>query len=253
MPSVVDQFDYQSARSEHMEAERKKWFIAARDQREKKHLAEQRLDEDLIDLVTSAVLATPDEIEAFEVRLDAYDEATIKALMENQEALHEINAYIDTMRTEAHKLEDGTLVFKTEDGTRVFDEHGQEIGSHIIVPNAISDQRPHWESFAAAVKMRDNLLVERQQLHEYQEKLDNARDAARSGELTKDELDALDQELADTMPPSVAKHLPDDMKLEGPEPTPDLKSAYDQAATYIEPAMTNVATMVPVVPFEPGR
>lgn len=252
MQSIVNHFDYQLARSMDLEAERKKWFIAARDQREKKQLAEDRADDELLELATSTLLATPAEIEAFEVRLDHYDEATVKALLENQEALDAINLEIETMRMEAYRLDDGTLVFKSETGN-VFNEHGVQMSPDIIPPEAIPDKNPSWERYNGAVSTRDGLLVEREQLHEYQEKLDSARDAARSGELTKDELDALDQELADTMPPSVAKHLPEDMRPKAPAPAADLKSAFDTVAPDIAPTITKAAPVSPMAPLAPGR
>lgn len=246
MLRMMEHFDYQRARSIHMERERSKWFIAARERREKKELVAQRADEDLMDLVTSEVLATPVEIEAFEIRLSAYDESVVRALMANQEALEVVNEKIDAMRGKAHRLEDGRTVFKTEDGTKVFDEHGVLVGLETVVPEAIPDTNPTWESYSGAIAGRNGLLEERATLHHYQTKLDEAREAARSGELTKQELEELDADLIDSMPLSVAKHLPQELKPDITAKQSGFNSEFaDAVATEADIMPTTLAPVIP--------
>lgn len=249
MLRVIDHFDYQQARSLKLERDRRKWFIAARDRREKKEAVQERNDEQMADLVAAVELASAADIEAFEVKLDAYNEATIKALMENQKALDAVNLQIHNMLLQAHQLEDGRRVFKTEDGTRVFDENGNEVGADVIPPEAISDDRPTWESYQAQIAERERLSQERSEIHDYQDRLDEAREAARPGQLTQQELKDLDTELADTMPPSVARHLPDDLRPEASRSV-DLKSEYDTVVAPATPATGN-GTQQPGMAFTP--
>ncbi|MEL7281869.1 MAG: hypothetical protein AAGK79_16035 [Pseudomonadota bacterium] len=244
MLRMMDHFDYQRARSIDLDRERKKWFIAAKDRREKKEVIKDREEEQLADLATAMELATEAQIDAFEVKLDAYDVATTKALMHNQEALDAVNLQIQSLLLRAHQLEDGRRIFKTEDGTQVFDEHGNEVGADIILPEAISNDRPNWESYQAQIEARESLTEERNSLHEYQDKLDEARDAARSGELTQQELDDLDADLQDTMPPSVAKHLPDELKPEVSTDVSKLKADYGSAVS--PETATNLQPTVPI-------
>ena len=238
MLRVIDHFDVQQARSMDLERERRKWFIAARERREKKEAVQERNDEQMADLVAAVELASAAEIEAFEIKLDAYDEATVKALMENQKALDAVNLQIQSLLVQAHQLEDGRRVFKTEDGTRVFDENGIEVPPNVVPPEAIPDDRPSWESYQPYLMARERLLQERAELNGYQDRLDEARDAARSGELSQQELEDLDTELADTMPPSVTRHLPEDLRPEA-DRSVDLKSEYDTVVVPATPAMGN--------------
>ncbi|WP_350335242.1 hypothetical protein [Coralliovum pocilloporae] len=228
---------------EQVEAMRRKWFIASKEQRQKREEMEERAEDTFIDLAIAATIATEAQIEAFNRKLDTYDEATVRALMENQEALDAVQAEIDDMLSRAHKLEDGRRVFKTEDGRRVFDEHGNELDQLVVDPESISDQAPTWESFDASVSTLGELKIERQEIFQYQEKLDAVREHASSGEITEDELAELEADLDGRMPPAVQRQLPDY------EPTQETSLTSDFMATARDVAISTVApAQAPVTP-----
>lgn len=116
-------------------------------------------------------------------------------------------------------LPDGRKVFKTEDGRHIFDESGAEVKG--VDPATVEDWRPRAEQFFDLVEKRDALTVERQQLHDYQAELDEARERAGEDGLTKDDLDDLERRLADDMPEAVKRHLSGDhapaLKKAGPD------------------------------------
>ena len=87
---------------------------------ERREQAESRAED--ADLLVATAIATSEEIARVTAKLDRYDVATIEALQLNEEQLAAVQAEIDHLLLEAHVLPDGRRVFKTEDGTRVFDE-----------------------------------------------------------------------------------------------------------------------------------
>ena len=154
------------------------------------------------------MLASESEIAAFRTTLDVYDTATVEALMENRRALDEVRTRIDDMLLKAYVLPDGRRVFKSEDGTQVFDEHGNELGPDEIDADAIEDWRPRYEAYAGAVEEERVLLEERQELLDFQERVDEIRGRLDEDGITHDELRELEAELQDTMPVAVQRKLP---------------------------------------------
>ncbi len=200
-----------------------RWFVKARKDHERREEISDQLEEDALSLAADVIMATQIQIEEFEARLDAYDEATVIALMENQEKLDDINRRlseveirIQDMLDRAYVMEDGRRVFLTADRTQAFDEQGTEISRDELDFGLVPKSNPTWESISGAFSEQDELLaeykktaLERQQILEFQEKVDQARERVADGELTKDDLDDLDAELADAVPPSVKAHMPD--------------------------------------------
>lgn len=81
--------DDKSRHSEWLRQQR--WFVKARKDHERREEISDQLEEDALSLATNVIMATQIQIEEFELKLDAYDEATVIALMENQEKLDDIN------------------------------------------------------------------------------------------------------------------------------------------------------------------
>lgn len=186
-----------------------RWFIKSRREQEKKQDASQKLDEEILDAATAAVLATEIEIAEFESRLDTYDEATVKALMQNSEKLSSINIEIEALLNRAYVMDDGRRVFKTEDGSQVFDEFGAEVSFEELDPALVPDDNPKAEQFLSMLNEKTELEAEQAQLLEFQDKLDAARDVASQDDFTTDELEELDAELAAMLPMPVAEQMPD--------------------------------------------
>ncbi len=103
-----------------------------------------------------AVLASEMDIAAFAVKLDTYDTATVEALHDNEVALAKVQEKLRVMLDKAYVLPDGRKVFKTEEGTRIFDENGAEVKD--FDPNRIEDWRPRAEAYLAGFEERRALL-----------------------------------------------------------------------------------------------
>lgn len=123
--SYRDEFTRHAALTD--EEQRRRRAIAAQEQklREEKEVRDSR--EAHLHAILVVELASPAEIAAFTVRLDSYDAATVEAMIANEEALAKVREDVKIMLDKAYMLDDGRRVFKTEDGTRIFDEQGQEV------------------------------------------------------------------------------------------------------------------------------
>ena len=184
-------------------------FAQKRMDRERQKQKEDQTKEDIEVFGQGMVIATEIQIAQFESKLDTYDTATVAALMENQQQLDAVKDKIETMLEHAYVLRDGRRVFRTEDGTQVFDEFGEEILPEEIDPDLIGSEKPSWEEYSTFSQLRDSLETERTQLLEFQEKVDTARERISNGDISVSELEALDAELLDSMPASVKSQLPE--------------------------------------------
>ena len=205
----MDDFEIRALHSENLSKEREKWFIVARDQREQQELKADKSEEAFMEFATSIILATEIEVQEFQAKLDTYDEATVKALMENTKAFEAINEKIQENLKHAHALEDGTRVYKSEDGTWAINEHGQRFNGNTQDMETIPSTKVTAEEAEADFKTRDMIQRERSEILEFQEKSDQARERSNSDDFTKEELDALDKELEAKMPMAVKRRMPD--------------------------------------------
>lgn len=170
--------------------------------------SDARNDEaELLDVAMTVVAAG--EVAQFRRELDRYDAATVAALQDNEQELSELRERLSTLLGQAHVLPDGRRVFKTEDGLRVFDEHGRQVDASTIDPDMIENWRPRWESYERNFLRAQELIAEREALLDYQTKLDAARESLDAGDLTREEFDRLREELAAEMPEAVRSQLPD--------------------------------------------
>ena len=155
------------------------------------------------------VMVSAGELETFRVELDSYDTATIAALQENERELAAVRERLDGLLLKAHVLPDGRRVFKTEDGRRVFDEFGSELDVTTIDPDLIGDERPRWESYQPYFERSQELALERDEILEYQSRLDAARERIDAGEISREEFDELRDELKTAMPDAVRAQVPE--------------------------------------------
>lgn len=207
MLRAINHFGIHSSRLEHSELERRKWFIASRHQRKQREIHQDHAEDVLSDFAASFVLADPLEIEAYKAELDEYDALTVEAIMENREILDRLYAERDAMLERAYQLDDGTRVFKSEDGLRVYNEQGQLVSPNVVDPTVIDDKfekaEPYiekLESIAKHKQIHKNLL-------EFQEQLDEDRELADSGKMTNDELAERREERLREMPIEVRRKL----------------------------------------------
>lgn len=192
-------------REEILRKEKDAWFH--QHERRKEEQAADKQD-DIAELaIIEIVFAPPEAIADLRLRLDEYDTATVEVLMEKQELIDAMRARIDAMRDEAHVLPDGRMVFKSRDGKRVVDERGVEISPEIIDPKDIDDKKPKWETYKEVVDEHARLTQEREEILEYQAKLDAARERTDRGDITQKELDQIEAGLAKEMPDAVREKL----------------------------------------------
>jgi len=222
--------DDQSRHSEWLRQQR--WFVKARQDHERKEHISDRLEDDILSFAAEVIMATETQIEKFKIKLDNYEEATVIALMENQEQLDTVNAQLLAMLERAYVMDDGRRVFKTEDGAQVFDEFANEVTHEELDFDLITSDMPTWEAFSKDKELQESLVAERKQILKFQEKVDHVRDQVADDKITTKELDNLDAELSDAMPPSVKAHLPGFSEAGN---APNAKSAF---ATNAGPAVT---------------
>jgi len=162
---------------------------------------------DLLDVV--ALIVSEAEIRALYLETDRYDTATIEALYANETALVLIMRQKEDLLLRAYVLPDGRRIFKSEDDTRVFDEHGTELSSDDIDPDLIGKAHPTWEDYDPVFREESRLLQEREGLLAYQAKLDEARERLDAGDITREDFEALRDDLTSTMPDAVRMHIPE--------------------------------------------
>lgn len=192
----------------------RKQELDERQRRERDEKAEQGA-EDANDIALAVISVA--EADEFRVELDTYDTATVQALQLNDVELSRVQDRLEKLFAKAHVLPDGRRVFKTEDGTRVFDEHGQELRTEEIAPDEIADERPRWETAEAEIDKLEALKQERADILDYQQKLDAARERLDAGDMTKDEFEQLRKDLKAEMPDAVREVLPEQAKDPAPQ------------------------------------
>jgi len=247
MLRVMDDFEIRALQSEALRHEREKWFIASKHQQEQKELKQEQAEDEFLDLVASVILADPIEVEAFKADLDTYDALTIETIMENREILEVLYLERDTALENAYQLDDGTHVFKSEDGIRVFDKEGNKLGTEIVDPNQIPDHHTTHEAWQdIKTKIHKHEMID-QKLLDYQEKLDAARERLDDGELTQDEFDELKDGIEKDMAIEVRRKLPDYDPSQETDLTKDFTgiSAVEQASVLAPAGMSIDGGMVP--------
>lgn len=192
------------------------------DDRKKHKLREREEKEDHERLEQLVVEATVAQLAAFNDTLDGYDTATVRALMDNQNALDTVRERREVIEAAAHRLPDGRMVFKTEDGKRVFDRDGVQLSHDVVHPDAVPDSAPRWETMKRSRDDERKLENERTAIHAFQQKLDDTREAASKGHVSADALAKLDADLKKAMPDAVKAELP---RLSAAQGAPELRDA----------------------------
>lgn len=203
-------------------AHQRKWFIKSRQDRQKREELADKLDDDTTALAVEVVIATKQQIRDFEIKLEQYETATVTALMENQKQLDVVNTQIKEMLNQAYVMEDGRRVFKTEDGTQVFDEKGKSVSRNELNYNVIGLEHTTWESYKGANDLRDQLEAQKEKILDFQETLDETRERVSEGDIFVEELEEMDAELLDLMPDTVKTHV---SGVDTPTVTTDMTSA----------------------------
>ena len=235
MTVLGEQFRREGRGGESDRLRQKQWFIKARQENAHREDMADKLEQNVSAFASAAIVAAPPvQIEAFEVKLDSYDVAIVAALMGNQEQMDVVTASIVDILSRAYVMDDGRRVFKTEDGTQVFDEFGTELPADEIDPLQIDDSHPTWEAFSAKNELEQSLEAERAQIIEFQEQADAARERIAQGGISEDELAELDAALSRAMPDAVRIHIP---SMTPQEPGVSLKEEFSAPAAMRAPLM----------------
>lgn len=188
-------------------ARQRKWFIKARQDRQKQEDLADKSEGDTTALAVEVIIATEQQIRDFETKLDRYDETTVAALMENQKQLDAVNARIEDMLSRAYVMEDGRRVFKTRDGTKVFDEHDQFVSRDELDYDLIGPDLPIAEDFKQEKFSRKHFEARKEKLLEFQEEVDNAREEVSKNGTTQDNLEELEADLMKDVPEEVMAQM----------------------------------------------
>ncbi|MEM6889180.1 MAG: hypothetical protein AAF636_13680 [Pseudomonadota bacterium] len=178
-------FEAADGRGSNWAREQRKLFAKRREETQKRDQVEDRTEADLTAFATGSALATDIQVKAFSAKLNRYETANFEALMVNDEALDAVRARLEAMLNRAYVISDGRRVFKTEDGTQVFDEFGEEVGPEFVSPNDIDDSFPTWEDYSAELELEQSLKVERTEILEFQARLDEAQEQIENGDVTE--------------------------------------------------------------------
>lgn len=248
--------------------------------RHDKQRKQQKADDDVAeaDLIALAItLATSEQISTFTVRLDKFDqrldtyhEASVEALLEAneqldlvRERLKQVRTDLDIMRKDAFELEDGTSIFLSEDETWAIDIEGNEIDIETVPIELMSPEAKIANEYLkklgaenALVSQEDKLEQKIDAIHEFDQK--RAEMAERSGDIRTEleggditteklealeaELDAMDAELLEVMPPSVQA------RMNGVTPgitIPNVNSEFGEKARHGTSVSEGVAATVP--------
>ena len=202
------------------EETRRKAFedMERQDARREKERKDGKEDAEFLDLFWMTALATGEELAAFAVKLDRYDALTVEALQENERASAAARERIEGALAGAIQLPDGRHVFKTVDGTKIFDERGAAVPPDEIRPDDIDDSRLRFEVYQADRSTYDALAEERRDLLALQDRLDTARETLGKDGLTKKELKALEDGIDAAMPSRLRKPLDHTPERAGPDP-----------------------------------
>ena len=217
-----------------------------RDDQARREGAADELESDLL-TAASTILATPQEIEAFavkldefEARLDTYDKATVKALLESQQRLEAFQHQREAMLRKAYVMDDGRRAFRSEDGLFYIDENRNTVDPSNLDLSRFTDVMPSAEAF---IENEDNILREealQQEIHEFDAAKDRAQDRGKEiraeiekGSVTKERLDelseelnGLDKDLMQVMPSAVRTHV-SAFGLDTDKP--DMKAGFEDA------------------------
>jgi len=199
-----------------------------RESEKAKEAARERADD--LDAFAASAFASMASVDEMMRRIDSYQAATIIALQKNTQALSEAEDALAELQAQAFTLADGTRVYRTEDGTAVFDENGAEIDEERVTPTAILDHHPKWETFESVSGGIDALHQKRELLLAYQDKLDAAEERLEDGEITEQELADIGRDL-EAMPLTVRRELMAGTEGKFGMDVPDISKAFATSST----------------------
>lgn len=199
-------FDPDNFRNEFAQRADKKLqeFYRAEKRHQKTELVKQETsaDDDLMSVAQSSAQAAIEKIDILGERITQFKQLTIEEIMFLQGKLDSLLVQREAMLDKAFVLEDGTRVFKTLDGTAVFDEFGNSVGNEFVDPNLIGNDLPNWEAFSQNTRDINSAKAGLTEKIEFLGELDELEDALGQDDLTEDQLNDLEERLEAAIPES---------------------------------------------------
>lgn len=187
-----------------------------RDRSRRKDREAEARDDDLAGDVLATV-ASAERVEQFRNKLDRYDDRLMDMLLENERMLSEVRKQRDTMLQNAATLPDGRRVFKSEDGSRVVDEFGDDVTDEVD-PDSIGDELPSLEVFEGVLAKDAALMEHNRQINALQTRLDEGRELAASSEATNAQLDEFEADFEASL--AALQGSQPSLEADAPAPTP---------------------------------
>lgn len=240
-----------------------------RDAQTRREEAAEELESDLL-AAAGTILATPQEIESFtikldefETRLDTYNKASVAALMQKQAELEDIEERLEQIREKkadmqknAFVMDDGTRIFLGPDGSYAIDVEGNDVPLEKVPVEAVPKRAWIADKYSDILQFEQDLSDAKETvegeisaIHRFDkrrnqsvERAEEIRSEINKGDLTKeridelgDELDQMDKDLLQAMPPSVRAQVPG-LGLDAD--TPNMKVGFENAVTSVSSKST---------------
>lgn len=153
--------------------------------------------------------------------LDIADEAAARTLEEIRRQLAENAARRQEALDNAYRDESGRALFLSEDGESVYDEYGNLLSPEEAAALPIDELKNHtsWDAFGAYDKRSEELLAEAERVEDGIDRRQEIRDRVAGGQLSLEELEALELEIDATIAPSMQTNL-EAVRAERGDPPP---------------------------------
>jgi hypothetical protein len=190
------------------------------------------------------ILATAEEQARTLARITEAEIACEQAMIDARKREQEAQQEIDRIRDRATRTDDGRIVYLTADGSKAFDDDGNELTPEEMKGIDWNPAAPTWEQRQEATEKREQAIKDIQEIEDYQEQLQKGRERIESGEgLTTDELKGIEDDL-DAMPGSVREHL-GGMRKPATSAAKEYGEGQGIQAEAVSPAFTRAATLKP--------
>lgn len=149
-------------------------------------------------------------------RLDEIERAAREALLEAEERLRRAQDAYAALQQQAHRLEDGRRVYRSETDGLVYDEEGR-----VVAIDPVDVAGPSYEEYRGAVAGQRQALAQREAAIDYLDRVKEAQERYGSGPLSGDERDAFEADLLlleEDMPSSVGDRLQGPQEAQAPDP-----------------------------------
>lgn len=156
-------------------------------------------------------MASQERIAQFRQRIDLFDHANLAALRESDEKLQAAQQKRHDIRERAYEVTkaDGTAVKVYRDNEIVRDDGGSIVSPEIVDTDEIPASYPTWAQRLDAERDVRQAQQAYDEVVEYRELLNSARERLEDGKLSAEEVDELDIALVKDMPDAVRRHYED--------------------------------------------